>query len=135
MLKNYYTIFISSPKAGKSRQVSFHKSTFYISIFFLLLFIVGDGIAIFKYLESAHLQKENSKLKIENEKLEGLSSIVDEIEKKESFIRDFLGLEGSGSNMGGLGLGGVDPNFIDTSYTNPLDINTSLFQKDINLGV
>ena len=125
MLKNYYTVFISSPQAGKSRQLSCHKSTFYISIFFLLLFLVGDGIAIFKYYESAYLRKENSKLKTENEKLEGLTSIVHEIEKEESFIRDFLGLEESGSSMGGLGQGGTDAYSSDTSLHFPLE-STSL---------
>ena len=124
MLKNYYTIFISSPQAGKSRQISCHKSMFYIALFFLLLFLVGDGIAIYKYFESAYLQKENSTLKTENEKLEGLSSIVDEIEKKESFIRDFLGLEKSSSSMGGLGQGGTDSYFTDRSLSFPRDLTT-----------
>jgi murein DD-endopeptidase MepM/ murein hydrolase activator NlpD len=122
MLKNYYTIFISSSQAGRSRQLSCHKSTLYISIFLLLLFLVGDGIAIFKYYESAHLRKENSKLKTENEKLEKIANIVDEIEKEESFIRDFLGLEKSGSNMGGLGQGGIDLYSPDISLNFPLDV-------------
>lgn len=121
MFKNYYTIFISSPQAGKSRQITCHRSTFYISLFFLLLFLVGDGIAIFKYLESSSLRRENSRLKTQNEKLEGLTSIVEEIEKEESFIRDFLGLEQSGSSMGGIGQGGADAYLSGSSYSFPLE--------------
>ena len=135
MIKDNYTIFVSPPKAGKTRNFSFRKRTLYFLTFLLFLFVIGDFIAILKYRESAKLKNENIQLKTEKEELEEVAQIVDEIKKEDSFIRDFLGLEESGSNMGGLGLGGVDPNFIDNSYTIPLDIDTSLFQKDINPGV
>ncbi|MEE9505117.1 MAG: M23 family metallopeptidase [Thermodesulfobacteriota bacterium] len=132
MIKNNYTIFVSPPKAGKTRNFSFRKSTLYILIFLLFLFIIGDFIAIVKYRESAKLNNENIRLKTEKSKLEEVAQIVDEIKKEESFIRDFLGLEKSGSNMGGLGLGGIGPRFIDTSRIIPLEINTSLLHKEIN---
>ncbi|MBW1839883.1 MAG: hypothetical protein JRI49_08090, partial [Deltaproteobacteria bacterium] len=135
MIKDNYTIFVSPPKAGKTRNFSFRKRTLYFLTLLLFLFVIGDFIAILKYRESAKLKNENIQLKTEKEELEEVAQIVDEIKKEDSFIRDFLGLEESGSNMGGLGLGGVDPNFIDNSYTTPLDIDTSLFQKDINPGV
>ena len=130
MIKNNYTIFISPPNAGKTRHFSFRKRSLYIFIFLLLLFIIGDYIAVLKYHESAKLKKENTKLKAEKEELGKVVQVVDEIEKNESFIRDFLGLEKSGSNMGGLGLGGIDPNFIDLSYTDLLETDISIFHKD-----
>ena len=130
MINNKYTIFISPPKSGKTKHFSFRKRTIYIIIFLLLLFIIGDYIAILKYRESATLKNENTKLKAEKEELGKVAQIVDEIEKNESFIRDFLGLEKSGSNMGGLGLGGVDPDFIGTSYTIPPDIDVTVSHKN-----
>lgn len=130
MINNKYTIFISPPKSGKTKHFSFRKRTIYIIIFLLLLFIIGDYIAILKYRESATLKNENTKLKAEKEELGKVAQIVDEIEKNESFIRDFLGLEKSGSNMGGLGLGGVDPDFIDTSYTILPDIDVTVSHKN-----
>ena len=130
MIKNKYTIFISPPNAGKTRHFTFRKRTLYIIIFLFLLFIIGDYIAILKCRESVTLKNENTKLKAEKEELGKVAQVVDEIEKNESFIRDFLGLEKSGSNMGGLGLGGVDPNFIDTSYTIPLDIDSTVSHKN-----
>lgn len=135
MIKDNYTVFVSPPSAGRTRHFSFRKRTLYFLIFLLFLFVIGDLIAILKYYESAKVKKENLQLKTEKEELEEVAQIVDEIKKEESFIRDFLGLEKSGSNMGGLGQGGVDPNFIDTSYIAPLDTNTSLSQNDINTGV
>jgi len=130
MINNYYTVFISPPKPGKTKRFSFRKSTFYILIFLLFFFIVGNYIAIVKCLESITLKNENTKLKAEREELGKIAQIVDEIEKNESFIRDFLGLKESGSSMGGLGLGGVDPNFIDTSYTIPLDSDITVSYKN-----
>jgi len=103
MINNYYTVFISPPKPGKTKRFSFRKSTFYILIFLLFFFIVGNYIAIVKCLESITLKNENTKLKAEREELGKIAQIVDEIEKNESFIRDFLGLKESGSSMGGLG--------------------------------
>jgi murein DD-endopeptidase MepM/ murein hydrolase activator NlpD len=132
MIKDTYTIFVSPPKTGKTRHLSFRKRTFYILIFLLFLFIIGDCIAILKYRESVILKKENTELKAEKEELEEVAQIVDEIKKEEVFIRDFLGLEKSGSNMGGLGLGGIDLNFIDTSYTIPLDAETIVSREDSN---
>jgi len=126
MTNNYYTIFISPPKTNKTKRFSLRKSTFYILIFLLFIFIVGDYVAIVKCFESIILKNENTKLRAEKEELDKVAQVVDEIEKNESFIRDFLGLEKSGSNMGGLGLGGVDPNFIDTSYTIPLDSDATV---------
>lgn len=131
MLRNYYTVFISSPQAGKARQFSCHKSTPYLSIFLLLLFLIGDGIAVLKYYESYHLRKENGRLKTENKKLQKIALIVDEIEKEKSLIRDFLGLEEPDSSMGGPEGGEVDPYFTDTSLnfpqdgTSPMPRNTS----------
>ena len=130
MLKNYYTVFISPPNAGKTRQLSIRKRTLYFLIFLLFLFVIGDYIAILKYRESANLKKENTHLKTEKERLEKVAQIVDELKKAETFIRDFLGLQKSGSSMGGLGLGEIDPNFIDTSYTNPLDTDTTASYKN-----
>lgn len=130
MIKNNYTIFITPPRAGKTRNLSFRKRTFYILIFSLLLFIIGDFIAILKYRESVHLKNENTQLKTEKEELEKIVQIVDEIEKEEAFIRDFLGLEKSSSNMGGLGLGGIDPKFIDMSYTTPLENNAFVSHQE-----
>ena len=123
MFSNRYTIFISPPKAGKSRQLFLHKSALYGTVLLFLIFIVGNGIAVFKYWESARLQEENSRLKEENQKLEGLTKIVEEIEKEESFIRDFLGLESSASSMGGLGQGGISKPFISPSFSYPLDVS------------
>ena len=130
MFKNCYTIFISPPKAGKTKQFSISKGTFCLLIFLLFLFVIGDCIAILKYCESANLRKENTHLKTEKEKLEKVAQIVGELKKAESFIRNFLGLEKSGSSMGGLGLGGVDPNFIDTSSTISLNTDTMFPYKD-----
>ena len=130
MFKNCYTIFISPPKAGKTKQLSISKGTFYFLIFLLFLFIIGDCIAILKYCESTNLKKENTHLKTEKERLEKVVQIVDELKKAESFIRNFLGLEKSGSSMGGLGLGGVDPNFIDTSSTISLNTDTKFPYKN-----
>lgn len=132
MIKNNYTIFVSPPNAGKTRNFSFRKSTLYILIFLLFLFIIGDFIAILKYRESANLKNENIQLKTEKEELEKIVQVVDEIKEEESFIRDFLGLEKSDSNMGGLGLGGIGPSFTDTSHSIPLEINTLLLHKEIN---
>jgi murein DD-endopeptidase MepM/ murein hydrolase activator NlpD len=103
---NQYTVFISPPKAGKSRHFSFHISMFYSVIFFVLIFIIGDCIAILKYLENHKLTKENSKLKNEKEELEKLVTIVKEVEKNEKFIKDFLGLGKAGSTTGMMGQGG-----------------------------
>lgn len=122
MFKNSYTIFISPPKAGKTRQLSIRKGTFYFLLCLLFVFIIGDGIAIIKYCESTNLKEENAYLKTEKEKLEKVAQIVDELKKAESFIRNFLGLEKSGSSMGGLG--GIDPNFVDASSTVPLHMDT-----------
>lgn len=133
MIKNNYTIFISPPKAGKTRHFSFRKRTLYIIILLLLLFIIGDYIAILKYRESSNLKNENIQLKTEKEELEKIVQIVDEIKKEESFIRDFLGLEKSGSNMGGLGLGGIDPNIIDTSTT-LMEADSIAYHKDSAYG-
>lgn len=130
MFKNCYTIFISPPKAGKTKQFSISKGTFCLLIFLLFLFVIGDCIAILKYCESTNLRKENTHLKTEKEKLEKVAQIVGELKKAESFIRNFLGLEKSGSSMGGLGLGGVDPNFIDTSSTISLNTDTMFPYKD-----
>ncbi len=130
MFKNCYTIFISPPKAGKTRQLSISKGAFCFLALLLFLFIIGDCIAILKYWESTNLKKENTYLKTEKERLEEVAQIVDEIKKSESFIRDFLGLEKSGSSMGGLGLGEVDPNFIDTSSTIALYSDTEFPYKD-----
>ena len=134
MIKNNYTIFISPPKARKTRHFSFRKRTLYILIFLLLLFIIGDYIAIFKYRESVKLKNENIQLKTEKEELEKTVKIVDEIKKEESFIRDFLGLRKSVTNMGGLGLGEIDPRFIDTSYTTPLEVDTTVYHEDSECG-
>lgn len=130
MFKNCYTIFISPPKAGKTKQFSISKKTFCLLIVLLFLFIIGDCIAILKYYESTNLKKENSHLKTEKERLEKVAQIVDELKKAESFIRNFLGLEKSGSSMGGLGLEGIDPNFIDASSTISLDADTTFPNKD-----
>jgi murein DD-endopeptidase MepM/ murein hydrolase activator NlpD len=124
MFKNCYTIFISPPKAGKTKHLSISKGTFYLLIFFLFLFIIGDGIAILKFCESKNLKKENTHLRTEKERLEKVAQIVGELKKAESFIRNFLGLEKSGSSMGGLGLEEIDPNFIDTSSTISLYTDT-----------
>ena len=129
MLSNRYTIFISPPNAGKSRQLFLHKSLLYGAVLLLLIFIGGNGIAVFKYWESARLQEENSRLKEENQKLEGLTKIVEEIEKEESFIRDFLGLESSGSSMGGLGQGGISKPFTSTPFNYPLDVSSEVFSQ------
>ena len=75
MIKNNYTIFVSPPKAGKTRNFSFRKSTLYILIFLLFLFIIGDFIAIVKYRESAKLNNENIRLKTEKSKLEEVAQI------------------------------------------------------------
>jgi murein DD-endopeptidase MepM/ murein hydrolase activator NlpD len=105
MPKNKYTVFISPPRAGKSRYFSLHIGTFYMVMFFILAFIIGDCIAIIKYLENNKLIQENSTLKNEKEELEKIAKIVEEIEKNEAFIEDFLGLGKAGSNTGTLGLG------------------------------
>jgi len=126
MFKDHYTIFITPPKGRKTRQFSFLKSTFYILVLFLFILIIGNCIAISVYIESAHLKEENAKLKTEKKELEKVARIVNEIEKEESFIRDFFGIEKSGSNMGCLGLGGVNPNSIDTSYTIPQDTGVTV---------
>jgi murein DD-endopeptidase MepM/ murein hydrolase activator NlpD len=106
MLNNQYTVFISPPRSGKSRHFSLHLGTFYSVIFFILIFIIGDCIAILKYLENNKLRKENSKLKDERDELEKTAKVVEEIEKNESFIEDFLGLGKAGANVGRLGQGG-----------------------------
>lgn len=123
MPHNQYTVFISPPKAGKSRHFSFHIGMFYGIIFFVLIFIVGDCIAILKYLENHRLIKENSKLKNEKAELEKLAKLVEEIEKNETFIEDFLGLGRTGSNTGMMGQGGgsssdvMDEPFINGTET------------------
>jgi len=129
MIKNYYTVSVSPPKPGKTKRFSFHKGTFYILVFLLFLFIIGDYMAILKYLESATLKNENTLLKAEKEELEEIAKIVDEIENDKSFIRDFLGLEKSGSNMGGQGRGGIDLHFIDTSST-IADVDITISHQD-----
>ncbi len=129
MLSNRYTIFISPPNAGKSRQLFLHKSLLYGAVLLLLIFIGGNGIAVFKYWESARLQEENSRLKEENQKLEGLTKIVEEIQKEESFIRDFLGLESSGSSMGGLGQGGISNPFTSTPFNYPVDVSSEALSQ------
>jgi len=131
MIKNNYTIFITPPKAGKTRHFFFSKKNLYILVFLLLLFIIGDYIAIVKYRESVKLKKENTTLKAEKEELGKVAKIVDEIENEESFVRNFLGLETSGSNMGGLGLGGTNLNFIDAPSRVPPDSGiTHVSNKD-----
>ena len=136
MFGNRYTIFITPPKAGKSRQLSLRKSTLFISIVLLMLFIIGDGIALYKYRENLLLKRENSELKRKTKHLEGLAQIVEEIEKEESFIRDFLGLEKFGSSMGGLGQGqgGVDPSFSDTSSILLPHTKNEVFKKIPSYG-
>jgi murein DD-endopeptidase MepM/ murein hydrolase activator NlpD len=129
MFSNRYTIFISPPKAGKSRQLFLHKSVLYGAVLLFLVFIVGNGVGLYKYYENVKLQKENSRLKEENKKLEGLTQIVEEIEKDESFIRDFLGLENTGSSMGGLGQGGISRPFTSTSFNYPLEVGSSLIPQ------
>jgi murein DD-endopeptidase MepM/ murein hydrolase activator NlpD len=129
MFSNRYTIFISPPKAGKSRQLFLHKSVLYGAVLLVLIFIVGNGVAVFKYYENVKLQKENSRLREENKKLEGLTQIVEEIEKEESFIRDFLGLENTGSSMGGLGQGGLSRPFNSTSFNYPLEVSSTLIPQ------
>ncbi len=106
MSNNQYTVFISPPKAGKSRYFSLHIGTFYSILFFVLIFIVGDCIAILKYLENHRLIKENSKLKDEKDELEKLSDIVKKIEKNETFIEEFLGMGKTGAPAGMMGQGG-----------------------------
>ena len=83
-----------------------HIGTFYSVVFVVLIFIIGDCIAILKYLENNKLRKENSKLKDERDELEKTAKVVEEIEKNESFIEDFLGLGNAGANVGRLGQGG-----------------------------
>lgn len=129
MFSNRYTIFISPPKAGKSRQLFLHKSVLYGGLLLVLIFIVGNGVAVFKYYENVKLQKENSRLREENKKLEGLTQIVEEIEKEESFIRDFLGLENTGSSMGGLGQGGLSKPFNSISFNYPLEVSSTLIPQ------
>jgi len=106
MSNNQYTVFISPPKAGKSRYFSLHIGTFYSIIFFVLIFIIGDCIAILKYLENHSLIKENSKLKNEKEELEKLAEVIKKIEKNETFIEEFLGMGKTGSPAGMMGQGG-----------------------------
>jgi murein DD-endopeptidase MepM/ murein hydrolase activator NlpD len=132
MLKNYYTIFVTPPKTGRTKQFHFRKKTFYVLILLLTLFIIGDYIAIVTYRESANLKKKNAQQKGKIEELEKVTKVVDEIKKDESFIRDFLGLEKSGSSMGGPGTGGTggtDPELIDSSYTISLDLDTTVSHK------
>ena len=129
MFSNRYTIFISPPKAGKSRQLFLHKSVLYGAVLLFLVFIVGNGVGVYKYYENIKLQKENSRLKEENKKLEGLTQIVEEIEKEESFIRDFLGLDNNGSSMGGLGQGGFSSPFTSTSFNYPLEVGSALIPQ------
>jgi murein DD-endopeptidase MepM/ murein hydrolase activator NlpD len=118
MPDNQYTIFISPPRAGKSRYFSLHLGTFYSIVFFVLIFIIGDCIAILKYLENHRLIKENSKLKNENEKLEKIATIVEKIEKNEAFIEDFLGMGKAGSTAGMMGQGGgSSADFTDETLT------------------
>ncbi|MCK5256315.1 MAG: M23 family metallopeptidase, partial [Deltaproteobacteria bacterium] len=135
MIKNCYNIFITPPKTGKTKQFPIHKGTFYILIFLLFIFIIGDCIAILKYCESVKLKKENIHLKAEQEKLEKVAKVVDELKKAESFIRHFLGLEKSGSPAGGLGMGGVDPNFIDSSCTITLATDNKVSCEDSDYKV
>jgi murein DD-endopeptidase MepM/ murein hydrolase activator NlpD len=130
MMKNCYTIFILPPKAEGTRQYSFRKWILYVLTLLLFVFIAGDYIAIVKYRESAVLKEENSRLKVKKKELEEVSRIVDEIKKDEQFIRDFLGLEKSGSNMGGFGLGGLDPAQVDTSAVNLLVPRTEQFMQN-----
>ena len=129
MLSNRYTIFISPPKAGKSRQLFLHKSVLWGAVLFLLIFIGGNAIAVFKYWESARLLEENKRLKAENQRLEGLTRIVEEIKKEESFIRDFLGLESSGSSMGGLGQGGLSKPFTSSPFNYPRDVRGDVISQ------
>ncbi len=129
MFSNRYTIFISPPKAGKSRQLFLHKSVLYGAVLFFFVFIVGNGVGVYKYYENVKLQKEISRLREENKKLEGLTQIVEEIEKEESFIRDFLGLENGGSSMGGLGQGGLSSPFASTSFNYPLEVGSTLIPQ------
>jgi len=128
--KNHYTILISPPKAGRTKHFSLSKRFFYFSLIFLLILIIGNYIAVFKYQESTQLSKENTKLKAEKEEMEKVIQIIDQIKKEETFIRNFLGLEKSGTNMGGEGLEKVDPPYIDTSSTPPLATDISLTSSD-----
>ena len=133
MRNNQYTIFISPPRAGKSSHFSLHIGTFYSLVFIILIFIIGDYIAILKYFESEKLAKENSTLKNEKEELEKTAKIVEEIEKNESFIKDFLGLEHNGSNMGGLGQGGERSDMmVDEPFINAPDPQILTTPKGFN---
>jgi murein DD-endopeptidase MepM/ murein hydrolase activator NlpD len=133
MLKNYYTVFVTPPKTGRTKQFHFRKKTFYVLILLLTLFIIGDYIAIVTYRENANLKKEIAQIKGEKEELEKVTKVVDKMKKDESFIRDFLGLEKSGSSMGGPGTGGTggaDPELIDSSYTISPDVDTPVSHNE-----
>ena len=134
MFKNYYTLFVSPPSAGRTRQFHFRKKTLYFLFLLLTIFIIGDYIAIYiailKYRESTNLKKENTQLKAEKEELEKVAKTVDEIKKNESFIRDFLGLEKSDSSTGGLGMGGATLDFIDPASTISLNAEIPVAPKE-----
>ncbi len=119
MAKNESTIVIISKDNSKIRQVkiSRNKIILFAGIFILLFSVLGkyslDLLIDFRYdSKIAFLEETNefltSKLSQMSERLTGLTSQMDVIEKKDDEIRLIMGLNELGDDVRDVGIGGAE---------------------------
>lgn len=96
--------------SSKSRTFSFPPILLYLFVFMLLIswILLGTGgyLGNRLYHDYIELREENAFLVEKESELEALRQTMERIQKDENTIRNFLGLEGSQEDGGGLGQGG-----------------------------
>ena len=105
-------IVIIPQSLSQGRTLSLNKSTFYSFIFFIVLLTFLGIIGTLKYIENINVNRELAKIKSKNDKLieinNRMKSEIKEISKKESIIREFLGMENKDSKEEMPGKGGPE---------------------------
>ncbi len=120
MKQGRYQVLILPSAPGKTRRFSISKKALWFVPLLVVLFLVGDVVAIWQYRKNDQIVKENTSLKVKNEDLEKASKIIEEIKDDEAFVREFLGLGESNPGVGGLGQGGGSSIAEQMSFSPPV---------------
>jgi len=97
-MKDRISFLIITTKTGIQKRFSINKYLLYF-IILLSAVLLGSGIyGAWKYKENIAIQKKCQLLKAKKVQLEAIARTVKDIEKKESLVRQQLGLQGEVEN-------------------------------------